>query len=41
MTSADVELIFAPYQSLVVRLSDQGKITPIDCRYQPPTPLQS
>jgi hypothetical protein len=41
MTSADVELIFAPYQSLVVRLSDQGEITPIDCRYQPPTPLQS
>jgi hypothetical protein len=38
--SADVELVFAPYQSLVMRLSARGEITAIDCGYQPPIPVQ-
>jgi hypothetical protein len=40
-TSADVELVFEPYQSLLLRVSEQGEITPIDCRYRPPIPVQS
>jgi hypothetical protein len=39
--SADVELIFEPYQSLLLRLSEKGEITPTDCRYRPPIPVQS
>jgi hypothetical protein len=39
--SVDVELVFEPYQSLLLRLSQKGEITPIDCRYCPPIPLQS
>ncbi len=39
--SADVELVFEPYQSLLMRLSEKGEITPLDCRYRPPIPVQS
>jgi hypothetical protein len=39
--SAEVELVFEPYQSLLLRLSAEGKVTPIDCRFQPPVPVQS
>ncbi len=39
LASADVDLVFAPYQSLVMRLSANGEITPIDCGYQPPIPV--
>jgi hypothetical protein len=38
--SADVELVFSPYQSLVLRLSAKGEITPIECGYHPPIPVQ-
>jgi len=38
--SADIELVFAPYQSLVLRLSAKGEITPLDCHYHPPIPVQ-
>jgi hypothetical protein len=39
--SADVELVFEPYQSLLLRLSAEGKVTPIDCRFLPTVPVQS
>jgi hypothetical protein len=38
---ADVELVFEPYQSLMFRLSTEGLIQPLDCRYCPPVPAQS
>ncbi len=40
-SAADVELVFEPYQSLLVRLSAKGAVESLDCRYRPPDPLRS
>jgi hypothetical protein len=39
-SAAEVELVFEPYQSLLLRLSTQGEVAHLDCRYWPPVPAQ-
>jgi hypothetical protein len=38
---AEVDLVFEPYQSLLVQLDAEGSIELLDCQYCPPVPLQS
>jgi hypothetical protein len=39
--STEVELIFAPHQSLLVRISTSGDVDFIDTAYQPPEPARA
>ena len=39
-SAAEIELVFEPYQSLLFRLSAEGAIQPLDCRYCPPVPVR-
>jgi hypothetical protein len=41
LSAAEIELVFEPYQSLLFRLSAQGEIMPLNCRYCPPVPARS